>query len=216
MGEVAGKPFLEWVILFARGQGIADFVLCTGYLADLVESHFGNGSEWGVRIAYSRENTQLGTAGALRLGIDKANGESFVVLNGDSYCRYDLRRLESELRVRTAEIVMWLVAPKGDGRYGGVSIDKNGQVTAFHEKSARGDACWINAGVYVIRRRVLEALDPGAAISLETQVFPSYVEKGLFGVCDDVPFIDIGTPESYSEASAFMRDELPLPGSQNR
>src|SRR5713226_8108930 len=65
MIEIGGRPYLERVIeSFARCE-LRDIVLLTGYRAEAIEAHFGDGDHFGVRIAYSRETEPLGTGGAI-------------------------------------------------------------------------------------------------------------------------------------------------------
>src|SRR5262252_7372298 len=86
LAKVGCKPFLRLIIHQLVNQGIRQIVICTGYLADQIERELGNGSAWRANIEYSREDTQLGTAGALKLaGRLLANYPHFLAMNGDSF-----------------------------------------------------------------------------------------------------------------------------------
>lgn len=207
MARVAGKPFLEWLLRQARSQGVQSAVLCTGYLGQIVEAYFGDGSRWGVRLAYSRETSPLGTAGALRLGVDRTSAKNLVVLNGDSYCRYDLELFLHYHESREASATLWLVPVADRLRYGTVAINPDGSVSSFIEKSGRAGRGYVNSGVYLMERAILESVQPSAKVSLEKDVLPSLVGHGLYAVKGDGPFIDIGTPEAFARASSFMERE---------
>ena len=104
MALIGGRPFLEWLVLQARAQGVRNLIFCTGHLAHLIEEYFGNGEKWGVTFRYSREQSPLGTAGAVRLAMETTDAREFVVLNGDSYCRYDLGQLAAIHAERSAAL----------------------------------------------------------------------------------------------------------------
>lgn len=205
LAPVRGRPFAEWLVHSLAGQGIRRIVFCTGHMADQIASHFGDGRAWGVETVYSREEKPLGTAGALRLATERMPGEApLLALNADSYCDFDVVRLVSTHRTRGARGTVWLARADDAGRYGSVEADADGRVTAFAEKSSRHGRGWINAGIYALDRDVLAGIPAGAAASLETQVLPALAGKGLWSVAGESPLLDIGTPESYARAEAFL------------
>src|SRR5262245_29284658 len=84
LAPVDGRPFLAFLLGQLPAAGIRRVVLCTGYRAHQVEETFG--SRYGdLALTYSREETPLGTGGALRLAVPRMDAERFLVLNGDSY-----------------------------------------------------------------------------------------------------------------------------------
>lgn len=204
MAEVAGRPFVEWLVLMLRAQGVQRIVFCLGYLGEVVETHFGNGRRWNIQIAYSRETVLLGTAGAVRQALEQVHSDRFVTLNGDSYCGMDLARLERAHLDRAARATLWLTHVNDCGRYGSVEIDTDGLVQSFREKSTRNYPGFISAGVYLLEREVVEAIPPGHIVSIETEIFPSMIGRGLYSVIGDSAFLDIGTPEAYATASQFF------------
>jgi D-glycero-alpha-D-manno-heptose 1-phosphate guanylyltransferase len=205
MAPVAGRPFLEWLIEDLRRQGIRRLVLCTGYMSESIEGHFGSGRAWGVEIDYSRENTPLGTGGAVRLALAKLRSSRFLVLNGDSFCDFNVQMLDNVHREHTAAATLWLVTVEESERFGAITIDSNQAITAFREKESVRKPGLINAGVYLLERWIFESTAEGSAISLEKDVFPQFIGHGLYGVVGAGPFIDIGTPDSYAMADLFVR-----------
>src|SRR5579863_3593653 len=94
LASVGHQSFLELLVKQLRSQGVRHILMCTGYLADQVESEFGDGGEWGMAIEYSQEATPLGTAGAIKLARDQLKGAAeFLVMNGDSFLDLDLGEL---------------------------------------------------------------------------------------------------------------------------
>ena len=207
MAEVAGHPFLEWLIKGLQAQGVRRVILCTGYKGEMVEKYFGDGTLWNLEIQYSQEPVPLGTAGAVRNALDLIEKKQFLVLNGDSYCRFNLKQLVNSHIKKKASITMWLVNVDDCRRYGSVQIEKEGAVQAFQEKSSVLSSGLINAGIYLMARDIGEAIPEGQAYSLETDFFPRFVGRGLYVVIGKPPFIDIGTPESFAGASEIILKE---------
>ena len=86
LAPIGEKSFLELVVRQLGTQGIRHLVMCTGYLGEQIEGEFGDGRIWDVQIEYSREQTPLGTAGAIKLAQRYLSGvPEFLVLNGDSF-----------------------------------------------------------------------------------------------------------------------------------
>jgi D-glycero-alpha-D-manno-heptose 1-phosphate guanylyltransferase len=207
MAEVAGRPFVEWLLPFLHEQGIRRVVLCTGHLSEQVEAHFGDGRRWGMELICSRDPFPLGTGGAVRHALDRIEGDRFLVLNGDSYCRCDIRTLTQVHLRSAAQATLWLVAMEDCRRFGSVLLSEDGAVTSFAEKSLESGPGLVNAGVYLIERDAAETIPPGRAVSLEREFFPGLIGRGLYAVAGRESFIDIGTPESYAGASRFIAEE---------
>jgi NDP-sugar pyrophosphorylase family protein len=215
MAEVAGRPFLEWQLLYLRSLGIKRVILCTGYKGESVENHFDKKVEMGMEIMYSREDSPLGTAGAVRNALTLIGTDPFLVLNGDSFCPFDLKALLKTLKGEI-RIAMWLVKVPDSNRFGTVGLDSEGIVTQFLEKTPSRGPALINAGVYVMEKSILRDVKPGIFISLEADVFPELSVGKIAGVKGEGPFLDIGTPESYSAATKFITDHFDRTGGMNR
>jgi NDP-sugar pyrophosphorylase family protein len=203
LAEIRGRPFLAWLLDRLQAEGIVETVICTGYRAEQIEAAFGSDYQ-GMRLAYSRESSPLGTAGALRLALPMLRSDPVLVLNGDSVVDAALPDLLAWHRAQQAAGTL-LLSPVDDARrYGRVRVDAAGQVLEFEEKSQSNEPGWINAGVYVLSQRLLNCISPSREVSLEREVFPSWVGKGLCGRRVQGRFIDIGTPESYALAAEFF------------
>jgi D-sedoheptulose 7-phosphate isomerase len=215
LAPVQGRPFLEWLLLALAGRGLRRVVLATGYGGEAILQALGDGRRLGVELAYSQEPEPLGTGGALRLAAAHTSGTPLLVLNGDSYCRFDLSLLWARHRERSAQATLWLQAQPDAARYGNVDLNREGRIIRFSEKEdgRRPFSC----GVYLIERALIESIPADRAVSLEHDVFPSLAGAGLFGVLGQGPFLDIGTPESLGKADTLLRVELEsLPVTQHQ
>jgi NDP-sugar pyrophosphorylase family protein len=203
MAAIGEQSFLELLVRQLRSQGIHRLVMCSGYLADQIESKLGDGSSWDVSIEYSRELQPMGTAGAVKLAkghLDEA--EDFLVMNGDSFLEMDFAQLVQFHRECNGLASMAVVPVENTGRYGMVRVDSGNRVIGFTEKTGSAGPGLINAGVYVFNRAIFEHIPDGPA-SLEKEVFPNIVDRGMNAFEQRGMFIDIGTPEDYARAHAL-------------
>lgn len=209
MAEVGGRPFVAWLIRELEAQGIRRVVFCTGYRGEVIEECFGAG-RGDLEFLYSPEASPLGTAGALRHAMHLVRGDRFLALNGDSYTPFEIPRLLELHRKKEARATLWLVPVDDSRRYGSVAVDRDGAVLRFDEKRAYGVASsgLINAGVYLLERDLLSSLPEAVAASLETEVLPAWIGRGLFAVPGPGPFCDIGTPESYAYARKYFLSDI--------
>jgi mannose-1-phosphate guanylyltransferase len=199
---LAGRPFLSFMLDWARSHGVDEVILSCGFMSDAVKLVLGDIYD-GMRLRYVIEEEPLGTAGSVRLAHDEGVlEERLFVLNGDVLTDIDLTA-ELEQHERTGARATLALNPVEDtSSYGVVPTAEDGQVEAFIEKGG-GDAPTnrINAGAYVIEREVVDSIPSGRPVSFEREVFPALVGEGLYGYDAAGYWIDIGTPERYLEAT---------------
>jgi D-glycero-alpha-D-manno-heptose 1-phosphate guanylyltransferase len=196
MAPVGGRPFLEYLLRWVRGAGLRQIVLCVGYRAEQIVKYFDSGETLGLEITYSRENEPLGTWGAIQLAGKYINGPNFVVINGDSWLELDLRRFLEFHRQKKGVASVAAVEVENGARFGSMELDASERVTRFVEKRAQGSAL-INGGVYVFSKSVFEIAGSIVVGSLEKEIFPALIPKGVYGMQVKGYFIDIGVPEAY-------------------
>ena len=205
MATVENKPFIEYQLAWLKEHGVAEAVLCVGYLHEQIREYFGDGERWGINLGYSVETELLGTAGALKLAQPSVRG-TFLVLNGDSYFDVDLRRLVQFHRHMKSEHgglgTLALTEIQDAREYGAVTLGEGDRILRFEEKSAAaGAAKTINAGIYVLEPEILDFIPAVTKVSLEREIFPAVLRQGrpLFGHTMSGYFVDIGTPSGYLE-----------------
>lgn len=203
MFPVRGRPFVAYLLDQLAKSGVECAVLCTGHLGEQVKA--GAGPSHGIlRLSYSQESTPLGTAGALRLALPLLNSDPVLVMNGDSFCDVDPNAFWRWHCERGAKASLVLAKVQDTSRYGRVKVSKNGAVLNFDEKGRESGPGWINACIYLIARSLLETIPVQRAVSLEREMFPSWVGKGLCGYQTEGRFLDIGTPEAYAMVEQFF------------
>jgi mannose-1-phosphate guanylyltransferase len=163
----------------------------------------GGGDELGVHLRYLEEPRPLGTGGALKFAEDLLD-ERFLMLNGDVLTDLDLSA-QLALHERTgARATLALIAVEDPSAYGLVHLAEDGSITEFVEKPGpeQRETALVNAGAYVLERDVLAEMAPaGTNISIERDMFPTLVARGLFGYAAGGYWLDIGTPERYLQAT---------------
>lgn len=205
LATVAGRPFITRLLDQLVATGINRVVLCTGYKAELVEATLGE-SYRGMTLVYSVESEPLGTGGAVRLALAKLNASTVLMMNGDSFCAADLSSFTTTHAARQAKASMLLTEMPDTSRFGRVEFAADGHVTAFIEKGQVAGPGWINAGIYLLDRTLLAEIEPGRAVSLEREVFPTWVaQRTLMADALGKRFLDIGTPESFAAAESFFQ-----------
>jgi D-glycero-alpha-D-manno-heptose 1-phosphate guanylyltransferase len=206
LASIGNRSFLELLVRQLSSQGIRQMVMCTGYLAEQIESQFGDGSKWNVSFEYSKEGTPLGTAGAVNLARSYVEHCSeFLVLNGDSFLEINYETLISFHRRQSHAVATIAVTRVLDAsRYGTVNIDSASRINGFAEKTGNTAPGLINGGVYVFNRAIWKYIPDGAS-SLEREVFPRLIDAGVYACEQRGMFIDIGTPADYSRAQELLR-----------
>jgi NDP-sugar pyrophosphorylase family protein len=206
MAMVHGAPFLEILIDSLSGKGVRQFVLLTGHKGEAIEDHFGSDYRSDIKIVFSHERSLLGTGGAVKNAEAYATDPSLLV-NGDTFFDADLSGLLKFHMDTGAAVTLSLFKVEDVGRYGSVMVDRKGMVIGFREKDENvKEPGLINAGLSLLSKRLIGSL-PRGPFSMEREIFPSLVDSGkMFGLLQERPFFDIGTPESYEAFKLFMKD----------
>ncbi len=199
---VGDRPFLAWLLRELCRFGVSDVLLLTGHLSEAVEASLPAiqaSLPRPLAITISREPAPAGTGGALwhaRHLLD----ERFLLLNGDSLLDANLGHLLQDAAADGPDVLARLALRDlpDASRYGVVQRD-GGRVTQFAERPPAGTPGTINAGIYVLRRSILDAIRPDC--SLERDVLPGLAARGAVrGTVLDGWFIDIGIPDDLARA----------------
>jgi mannose-1-phosphate guanylyltransferase len=230
MLPAAGVPFLHHQLAQARAAGIDHVVLATSYKSEVFEAHFGDGSSIGLDLEYVTETEPLGTGGGIRNVAPRLRcgpGDPVVIFNGDVLSGHDIAGQLAVHQEREAAVTLYLTEVDDPRAFGCVPTDASGRVTAFLEKTPTPITNRINAGCYVFRRSVIDAIPTGRPVSVERETFPQLLAAGemVVGFVDTSYWLDLGTPEAYvtgcrdlvtgrapSPAVEHVGESLVLPG----
>lgn len=203
MVPIAGVPFLARSMERLYEAGITDVVLAAGYMPSAITEYFGDGSRFGMRIAYAIEETPLGTAGAIKNVAQHLRGR-FFVFNGDILTSLDLRAMIAFHEQHGGAGTLHLITVDDPSAFGCVVHDGDGLISAFVEKPPPGTAPTndVNAGTYLLEREVVDAIPAGRPVSIERETFPQLIASGkrLYAYVTNDYWIDLGRPENYLTA----------------
>jgi mannose-1-phosphate guanylyltransferase len=214
----AGVPFLAHLLARAATSGVTHVVLATCYKASMFSEVFGDGSAFGLSMSYVTEDEPLDTGGGIRNAARALRGtnpaDPVVVLNCDILSGHDLDA-QLDLHVKSdAAVTLHLVEVEDPSRFGCVPTDEAGHVTAFLEKTPDPVTNRINAGCYVFRRDVIEAIPQGRRVSVERETFPGLIADGrvVMGYHESAYWLDVGTPQAFVRGACdLVLGKLPAP-----
>jgi NDP-sugar pyrophosphorylase family protein len=213
MLEVAGRPFVDWQLERLAEHGLRDVVMCIAHLGEQIRSHVGDGSRFGVRVAWSDEGPDLlGTAGAVRKALPLL-AHTFLVTYGDSYLPFDYAE---PLRVLAAhddcDGVLAIFANAGRWDASNVVLtrtDDGGEWVTRYEKGTRDPAFdHIDYGAMALRREAIAALPaPGAgsARGLDELQHDLARRKRLRACVARERFFEIGSPDGLADLDRHLR-----------
>lgn len=203
MADIAGKPFLHYLVRMLSEKGVERFVFALGYMGEQIEAYFQDVREYGISIVYSYEESPLGTGGAIRNALSKMQEEDVLILNADTYFDMDYRSLFQEQSRKCADMTIASREIEDVSRYGAILKDTDGRILRWNEKQSgsgetaprRGE---INGGIYVMKRSLIEKI-PAGKQSLENDCIPVWLSHSIniHALRSDGYFMDIGVPEDY-------------------
>ncbi len=207
MLPVAGKPLLQHVVERLVQSGIREIVINLHHQPEAITEHFGDGTKYGVRIAYSYEPRLLGTAGAVKK-VAASFAETFLLVYGDNLTTCDLERL-IEFHRRKQGIATVALFKRDDVSQSGVAeLDGDARIIRFVEKPRAGEigSRWVSAGILVLEPEVLDVIPTEQPSDFGRDILPALMAVGrhVYGYCmsgnEKLWWID--TPEDYRRVCA--------------
>jgi D-glycero-alpha-D-manno-heptose 1-phosphate guanylyltransferase len=202
MAPVNGKPFLHYLLSWLKRYPVEKIILSVGYKSESVLKYFGN-SFLNIPVEYVVEEKLLGTGGAVKYALKRAEGDNILVLNGDTYFPIDLNRFFAFHSDNNYQFSVALKRMKNFTRYGSVDCRRN-TIISFNEKEFCPDGL-INGGIYLVNRQFFGSRKLPEIFSLEKDLLEKEAGSSLIkGLIFDELFIDIGLPEDYKRAASVL------------
>lgn len=194
---IQGMPVLEIVVRQLRRHGFGDITIATGHLSGLIESFFGDGRKFGVRIRYSIEDSPLGTAGPIRLAAPGA--EDFLVMNGDLLTTLDYRALFDRHVKSAAAATIAAHRRTVPVNFGVLDVGEGERLVRYTEKPVIG--YMVSMGIIILNRRAVRHIPDGAPMDIP-DLMGVLVRNGEKVVCarQDCFWLDIGRVDDYQDA----------------
>jgi len=210
LAPVLNRPIMEHIIVLLKQHGITEIVVTLHYLADEIEGYFGDGSDWGVKLYYSVEDTPLGTAGSVRKAADLLRDDTFVIVSGDALTDIDLTKAVAFHRNKQSLATIVLSHVPNPLEFGVVIADDEGRIRRFLEKPSWGEVFsdTVNTGMYVLEPAVFDYMEPGRPYDWSQDIFPQILreEKALYGYVMQEYWSDIGNLNQYRESQYTVLD----------
>ena len=219
---LVNRPMMEHIVDLLKRHGIDEIVVTVAFMANAIRDYFGDGSEFGVKIAYATEETPLGTAGSVRNAMEHLT-ERFVVISGDVLTDIDLGAIIDFHDAKGAMATIGLAHVDNPLEFGIVITQEDGSIERFLEKPTWGQVFsdTINTGIFVLEPEIFDYIEADRPVDFSGEVFPKLLEDGkpLFGAVAEGYWEDVGTLEAYVRAHKDILDakvEVSIPGFEIR
>ena len=205
MVPIAGKPVMEHILNLLKRHGITEVVVTVQYLASNIEDYFGNGSQLGMRITYSREDVPLGTAGSVK-NAEELLTEPFMVISGDALTDFNLSEIIEYHNSKKALATLTLAHVHNPLEFGVIITNEDGHISQFLEKPSWGEVFsdTINTGIYVLDPQIFTYFEKDKPFDFSQELFPYMLKKGdpIYGYVSDGYWCDVGNLGEYIRANA--------------
>lgn len=206
MAEVAGKPFLEYLLDYAIEQQFDHIVLSLGYKAQVI-TEWIDSRKWKLKLSYVIEETPLGTGGGIKLAMQKTSSDNIFIINGDTFFDVDSFSFQSFHQSTGADLSIALKPMTDFDRYGSVTVNEHKRILTFNEKQYCKEGL-INGGIYLINAEVFRRLNLPEKFSFEKDVMEAQVDNlNIVGFEQDRYFIDIGIPTDFEKANIDFKNK---------
>lgn len=220
MAEICGKPIILRAVESLKKYGVDHFFFSVSHLSEKIIEYFGNGEKFGVKIEYIKEETPLGSGGALYYLKGKVQ-DDFVVCSGDTVFDIDVKRMLAFHKKRKA-VATLLTHPNSHPYDSDIMVcDRFGRVQKIDLKGSERNYYYknnVNAGFFIINPSALSYFTQVKKVNMEHDFIASLIGGGERVYAYKSPeFIkDVGTPERFAAVSRQIEEGLPEKRNLNR
>lgn len=211
---VAGRPMIDYPLLLLRHYGIREVIINLHHLGEQIEAYLGDGSNFGLNVAYSKEQELLDTGGGLLKAKPFLQDDTFIVVNTDVLIDLPLAELIEFHRRKKATATLVLRPDELADRYGSIDIDSEGRIDRFLRAKNPAPPAGpytklMFTGVQILEPRIFDymAADPGSAkFGTTKDTYPKMLVAGeaLYGFRFDGFWQDVGTAERIKDAEGRL------------
>ncbi len=202
--EVAGKPFIDYQLDLLKRNGIAEVVICAGYLGEQIREHLGDGGRFGLAVRYSFDGEKLlGTGGALHKALPLL-GELFWVIYGDSYLETDYGAIMAYFNSHDKPGLMTVF--KNQNRWDRSNVCFENDRILKYEKGCSNTAMQhIDYGLSILRKDAFAGFAPDLLKWDLSGLFQQLLKRDeLLGFEVKERFYEIGSPAGLAETGAYL------------
>lgn len=216
---ILNKPCMQHTIELLKRAGVTDIVVTLYYLADEIAGYFGDGSELGVNLIYTVEDTPLGTAGSVKKAEEYLKDDTFIIVSGDALTDLDVDKALAYHREKNSVATIVLEHVENPLEFGVVITDDEGRIRRFLEKPSWGEVFsdTVNTGMYILEPSIFDYMEPEKSYDWSQDIFPRILkdDKPMFGYVMGEYWTDVGSLQQYRQAQYEMlgeKTQLPISG----
>ncbi|MGH7233309.1 MAG: HAD-IIIA family hydrolase [Nitrospiraceae bacterium] len=203
MIEIHGKPFLEYLIEMLRSQGFERVLLLLGYLPEVVQNHFGDGSKWGVKIEYSVTAVEDDTGRRVRLAAPRID-QCFLLMYCDNYWPMQIDKMWERFVHSKAPAMITVYSNKDGYTKNSIQVDDEGYVTIYDKSCTSPNLQGVEISYAIMEKSVLDLL-PQENVLFESTVYPRLAEsRRLLAYVTDHRYYSIGSLRRLPLTEAFL------------
>ena len=171
------NPILMYLINAFKRYGFKEFLISTGYQAELIKIYLNKGKKLGVKIKYLNEKKPLGTAGPIQfMKKEGMKNDYFYLINGDIFTKLNFTKMFNFAKKGNYDLVIGYVRKKNKNNYGIIDIEKN-KVKKIIEKPT--SFYNISSGIYLIKKTNNLDIVPKNKYFTMPDLIQRYLSKGL-------------------------------------
>jgi NDP-sugar pyrophosphorylase family protein len=201
---VAGRPFVDHQLDLLKRNGARRVVFCVGYLGDQIEAHVGDGSAYGLEVAYAFDGDRLlGTGGAIRRALPQL-GPVLMTLYGDAYLNIDYQAVVDAFAESDAPALMTVFRNETRWDTSNVAF-QGGRVLRYDKRSPDPEMMYIDYGVSLYRAEAIERVPPDEPYDLGDLTHELAAEGLLAGYEVTQRFYEVGSFDGLDEFTKYLQ-----------
>ncbi|NLB17361.1 MAG: NTP transferase domain-containing protein [Syntrophomonadaceae bacterium] len=212
MVPIVDRPVMEYIVELLARHGFNEIIVTLFYLPDAIREHFGDGSQFGVKMRYFVEDFPLGTAGSVR-NARRHLDETFLVISGDTLTDIDLTQMVEYHQQKKSLATLALTRVDNPVQYGIVMNDDEGRVTRFLEKPGWAETFsdLANTGIYIFEPEIFNYFEDKQVFDFSKDLFPLLLakDKPLYARLCPEYWCDIGSVQQYRQANIDVLNGVP-------
>ncbi|MDO9085556.1 MAG: sugar phosphate nucleotidyltransferase [Anaerolineaceae bacterium] len=204
--KIAGEPFIAHQLRMLKKKGFSKIVMCVWYRVEMIQEFVGDGSSFGLTIAYSIDGEHpLGTAGAIRKAFPLLP-DTFFVLYGDSYLLIDYENIQNKFIESNKPGLMTIL--RNNGLWDKSNVEyKNGSIVCYDKKNTNENMKYIDYGLGVFKKSVFSQLEVNKNYDL-ADIYQMLIRNNeLTSTIMSKRFYEVGSFQGIKELDQLLRVE---------
>jgi histidinol-phosphate phosphatase family protein len=204
MIEIHGRPFLEEIVEMLKDQGFEEVLMLLGYLPNVVQDYFQDGSRWGLKISYSVTPVENNTGRRLKLA-EPLLHDCFLLLYCDNYWPMQMGPMWKRFLEAGAPAMLTVYTNKDGWTKNSIRVDAEGFITAFDKSGKTPGVQGVEISYAIFKKTVVELLPPHENVPLEETVYPVLAaRRQLAAFVTDHRYYSVGSINRLPMTEMFL------------